>query len=109
MSRLIVDNRSLTVAAPIGDCGGDVRKLLGCAAAILLMCPAALHPAGAVDANTLDNKVLIGYQGWFTCPSDSSQRWTHWSRGVPSAETLTVELYPDLSELTPMSAARFRG
>ena len=70
-------NHSLTVAAPIGDCGGDVRKLLGCAAAILMMCPAALHAAGAVDANTLDNKVLIGYQDWFTCPSDNSQRWTH--------------------------------
>ena len=63
------------------------------------VCPAALHAAGAVDPSTLDNKVLIGYQGWFTCPSDGSQRWTHWSRGVPSAETLTVELYPDLSEL----------
>ena len=52
-----------------------------------------------VDPSTLDNKVLFGYQGWFTCPADGSQRWTHWSRGVPAAETLTVELYPDLSEL----------
>jgi hypothetical protein len=53
----------------------------------------------AVDASTLDNKVLIGYQGWFTCPSDGSGRWAHWSRGVPpSADTLTVEIYPDLSE-----------
>jgi|SRR5580765_1849078 len=69
-----------------------------CAAVIVTICPAALHAAGGVDPNTLDNKVLIGYQGWFTCPSDGSQRWTHWSRGVPSAETLTVELYPDLSE-----------
>ena len=73
--------------------------LLVCAAVILTMCPAALCAAGAVDPNTLENKVLIGYQGWFTCPSDGSQRWTHWSRGVPAAETLTVELYPDLSEL----------
>src|SRR5580765_142014 len=72
-----------------------------CAAVIVTICPAALHAAGGVDPNTLDNKVLIGYQGWFTCPSDGSQRWTHWSRGVPSAETLTVELYPDLSEFDP--------
>ncbi len=71
------------------------------AAAILMLCPAALYAAGAVDASTLDNKVLIGYQGWFTCPSDGSLRWTHWSRGVPAADTLTVELYPDLSELDP--------
>src|SRR6266851_8650157 len=65
----------------------------------LTLCQATLHAAGGVDPSTLDNKVLIGYQGWFTCPSDGSQRWTHWSRGVPSAETLTVELYPDPSEL----------
>jgi hypothetical protein len=72
---------------------------LVCVAAALMLCPVALHAAGTVDPSTLDNKVLIGYQGWFTCPSDGSQRWTHWSRGVPSADTLTVELYPDLSEL----------
>ena len=27
-------------------------------------------------------------------PQDGSQRWTHWSRGVPPPETLTVDLYP---------------
>jgi len=68
---------------------------------LLLVCLATLHAAGDVDASTLDKKVLIGYQGWFTCPADGSQRWTHWSRGVPAADTLTVELYPDLSELDP--------
>src|SRR5258706_16203442 len=67
----------------------------------LLSCQIALPAAGEVDASTLDNKVLIGYQGWFTCPSDGSDRWTHWSRGAPTAETLTVELYPDLTELDP--------
>ena len=55
--------------------------------------------ADAVDPSTLDRKVLIGYQGWFTCPQDGSNRWTHWSRGVPTPETLTVEMYPDVSEL----------
>jgi len=60
---------------------------------------AATASATAVDSTSLDGKVLIGYQGWFTCPNDGSQRWTHWSRGVPSAETLTVDLYPDLREL----------
>jgi hypothetical protein len=70
-------------------------------ALVLILCRAALSAAGAVDPSTLDNKVLIGYQGWFTCPSDGSQRWTHWSSGVPTADSLTVELYPDLSELDP--------
>jgi hypothetical protein len=67
----------------------------------LVFSQAVLHAAGGVDPSTLDNKVLIGYQGWFTCPTDGSQRWTHWSRGAPTPDTLTVELYPDLSELDP--------
>jgi hypothetical protein len=68
-------------------------------ALLVVFCRAAVQAAGGVDASTLDNKVLIGYQGWFTCPEDGSQRWTHWPRGVPAADTLTVELYPDLREL----------
>jgi hypothetical protein len=69
------------------------------AAVIVVAFHAAVRAAGAVDPSTLDNKVLIGYQGWFTCPEDGSGRWTHWSRGAPTPETLTVELYPDLREL----------
>ena len=64
----------------------------------LLLCAAALRAADP-DPSTLENKVLIGYQGWFTCPSDGSGRWTHWSRGVPTPATLTVDLYPDVTEL----------
>jgi hypothetical protein len=64
----------------------------------LLLCLAALRAADRVDPSTLDGKVLIGYQGWFTCPGDGTQRWTHWSRGVPATDTLTIELYPDLRE-----------
>ena len=53
---------------------------------------------GVPDPGTLDNKVLIGYQGWFTCPGDGTGRWTHWSNGVPTPNTLTVEMYPNLTE-----------
>src|SRR5437879_6199964 len=70
-------------------------------ASALIFCQAVLRAAGGVDPSTLDNKVLVGYQGWFACPTDGSQRWTHWSRGAPTPDTLTVELYPDLSELDP--------
>ena len=65
--------------------------------------------ANKVDPSTLDRKVLIGYQGWFTCPSDGSDRWTHWSRGVPTPESLTVELYPDLTELDPDERCEIPG
>jgi hypothetical protein len=73
-----------------------------CAAAVLLLLGGArLQADDRVDPSTLDGKVLIGYQGWFTCPEDGSGRWTHWSRGTPAPETLTVEMYPDMSELDP--------
>jgi hypothetical protein len=55
-----------------------------------------------VDATTLDRKMLFGYQGWFLCPGDGSpvNRWTHWFRdGAPTAGNLTVDLWPDTSEL----------
>ena len=61
---------------------------------------AAAQGAGAVDPSTLENKVLIGYQGWFACPQDGTA-WSHWSRGVPAADTLSIDLYPDLRELDP--------
>ncbi len=73
----------------------------------LCVCALFLHGSGAlaqanVDATTLDGKVLFGYQGWFRTPADGSGvGWSHWARGVPSPNTITVDLYPDLSELDP--------
>ena len=64
----------------------------------LVLAGAGAITAADVDPSTLDGKVLVGYQGWFTCPGDGTGRWTHWSRGVPTPETLTVDLYPDLRE-----------
>jgi hypothetical protein len=78
-----------------------LRTLSFFAVVPLLLFLRTARAADVIDPSTLERKVLIGYQGWFTCPSDDSQRWTHWSRGVPTADTLTVELYPDLSELDP--------
>ena len=78
-------------------------------ALIVVLCTTGLHAATTVDASTLDRKVLIGYQGWFTCPSDGSGRWTHWSRGVPTPDTLTVELFPDTSELDPDERCEIPG
>jgi hypothetical protein len=65
----------------------------------LLIGGVGLHAADRVDPSTLDKKVLVGYQGWFTCPEDGSGRWTHWSRGTPAPETLTIDVYPDVREL----------
>ncbi|MBA7527408.1 hypothetical protein ES705_19584 [subsurface metagenome] len=54
-----------------------------------------------VNPNTLHNKVLFGYQGWFAAPGDSSQhnQWVHWFRNnTPDAANASFDSWPDLSE-----------
>jgi hypothetical protein len=52
----------------------------------------------------MEHKLLMGYQGWFTCPGDGSRvnGWFHWfSNNTPNASSFRVDMYPDASELTP--------
>ncbi|MBN1599288.1 MAG: T9SS type A sorting domain-containing protein [Bacteroidales bacterium] len=54
-----------------------------------------------VNPNTLNNKVLFGYQGWFAAPGDSSlhDHWVHWFKNnIPDADNATFDCWPDLSE-----------
>jgi len=54
------------------------------------------------DPSTLDGKVMMGYQGWFRCAGDGSPNnlWVHWFRNnLPNSANLTVDLWPDISEL----------
>ncbi|QNI37982.1 glycoside hydrolase family 71/99-like protein [Edaphobacter albus] len=55
--------------------------------------------------------MLVGYQGWFRCPGDGSpaNQWSHWSRGVPSPNTMAVDLYPETNELKPSSRCLLPG
>ena len=57
-----------------------------------------------VDTSTLTGKVMTGYQGWFNCEGDGADLgWTHWARSKlkpPAPGNVTVDLWPDLSELT---------
>ncbi len=55
-----------------------------------------------VNASTMSHKLLLGYQGWFACPSDGAppNRWVHWFRNQsPVATNATVDFWPDISEL----------
>ena len=55
-----------------------------------------------VDPGTMEHKLLMGYQGWFACPGDGSppDRWVHWfRRNQPVAANVTVDFWPDISEL----------
>ena len=74
---------------------------------IRLMETATPEPTGdpldirPVDFNTLDGKVMFGYQGWFLHPDDGSAyaRWRHWgSNNTFSPEEITVDMFPDLRE-----------
>jgi len=60
-------------------------------------------PPAVVDPGTLKHKLMMGYQGWFTCPQDGADTgWFHWFKNdIPSAESLRVDMWPDTSELTP--------
>ena len=80
-----------------GVAGGLLGVVLNLAAAL----PLRAAEAPAVDAATLQRKMLLGYQGWFACPGDGSplNRWTHWARGAPRGDNLTVDMWPDVSEL----------
>jgi len=53
----------------------------------------------------LKGAVLVGYQGWFRCPGDGSPEngWSHWSKGAPTPDNMSVDLYPDTSELDSKS------
>ena len=47
--------------------------------------------------NTLNGKVMFGYQGWFGLPSDGSPThnwWLHWFGGAPEHATSTVDMWP---------------
>jgi len=61
----------------------------------------------AVVSQGIKDKVIAGYQGWFTAYGDGSpvERWSHWSRGTyqsnagaPAPGYQSFELYPDVSE-----------
>jgi hypothetical protein len=62
-------------------------------------------PHDTVDPSTMTGKLLMGYQGWFTCPGDDSANdgWYHWIRdGAAEMDAMAYrpDMWPDTSELT---------
>jgi hypothetical protein len=75
-----------------------------------LLWAASVSGADRIDPSTLEGKVLFGYQGWFDCPMPGGNGgWSHWSRGVPTAESLVIDMYPDLSEFDPADLCAVPG
>ncbi|KAI6113783.1 hypothetical protein EDD16DRAFT_1483793, partial [Pisolithus croceorrhizus] len=64
--------------------------------------------SGRANPKTIQDKVLVGYQGWFTCAGDGEpiypghHGWLHWTDGIISqGGRPNVDLWPDTSEYTP--------
>ncbi len=57
-------------------------------------------PQNAIDASTLEGKILSGYQGWFSTPGDGmGLGWHHWRHGGKFQPGSTcVDMWPDVSE-----------
>jgi hypothetical protein len=70
--------------------------------------PPQIPPNRVVDVSSLTGKLLMGYQGWFTCPGDGtniSNGYYHWIRDGYSritTESFAVDMWPDTSELSDM-------
>ena len=49
--------------------------------------------------------IMAGYQGWFNCEGDGANLgWTHWTRSgnrLFAPGNITVDLWPDMTELDP--------
>ncbi|KAF9221268.1 hypothetical protein BS17DRAFT_271438 [Gyrodon lividus] len=60
------------------------------------------------NPKTIQDKVLVGYQGWFTCAGDGEpvdpghHGWLHWFNApIPSGGRPNIDLWPDVSEYSP--------
>jgi hypothetical protein len=90
-------NQWLTVTNPLSIAGTNNRVLFPANSNQFFRLRTA-----PVDASTLSNKLMFGYQAWFACTNDSSPRnaWIHWFRNnLPYATNATVDFWPDISEL----------
>jgi hypothetical protein len=56
-----------------------------------------------VDPSSLDHKFILGYQGWFACPTDPGMNghWSHWFAETSQGLEPSFDLLPDVSELSP--------
>ncbi|MDB6123883.1 MAG: hypothetical protein JWQ71_2876 [Pedosphaera sp.] len=69
-----------------------------------------------VDNNTLNQKVLAGYQGWFRAPNDLADNgWFHWFKnGSANPTNYNTDMWPDISgfnedELFPAGTIKTRS
>src|ERR1700676_2056675 len=74
-------------------CSGGGPPVIAATARSAASAPAAPLPSS--DAG-LNNRLVMGYQGWFGCPGDfdGNTRWVHWFTDVPASDALLVDMLP---------------
>ncbi|XP_006454960.1 hypothetical protein AGABI2DRAFT_114730 [Agaricus bisporus var. bisporus H97] len=77
------------------------------------MASASQRKLKRADSSTIQDKFLVGYQGWFTCagdgdpvgpgrPSHRHHGWLHWFNfPVPDGGRPNTDLWPDVSSYSP--------
>ncbi|KAG1809837.1 uncharacterized protein HD556DRAFT_1280610 [Suillus plorans] len=60
------------------------------------------------NPKTIQDKFLVGYQGWFTCPGDGEpldpnhHGWLHWfDKPLPDGGRPNTDIWPDISDYSP--------
>lgn len=93
----------LACARPSGQAGQGVDSPAGLTREQVIaqtMKPYDGSRVKGVDPSTLTGKVMCGYQGWYTCPGDGSDRgWFHWGSSGFGPGNCSIDLWPDVSEL----------
>ncbi|KAL4064790.1 hypothetical protein V8B97DRAFT_1875763 [Scleroderma yunnanense] len=66
------------------------------------------RPIRRANPKTIQDKFLVGYQGWFTCAGDGDpiypghNGWLHWTDGLISqGGRPNLDFWPDISEYSP--------
>ena len=81
-----------------------MMRITGLWLAVVVLSLVSGASASAAPHDTLNNQLVVGFQGWFMCPGDGRPGggWVHWFAGnKPDAAHFRVELMPDTSELQP--------
>src|SRR5687768_664642 len=79
------------------------RAGIVCIGCVTMLSASGLVHAQVVNPSTLTNKVVCGYQGWFSCPGDGGDSYSHWSQAGDDIgpDLYHIDMWPDVSEFDP--------
>ncbi len=98
----VLESQSILTGISMGLKGPAAAVCNASAMGVLFWMTSPVLQAQVVDTSTLNNKILAGYQGWFSAPGDGGgPYWGHWSRSPTDIGPglYTVDMWPDVSEL----------